>query len=107
MTNPIVFNITVKLGKDDSGAFVTALKKQILPVCTDGDIILSSQINKIHLAEEDGDETFAIQFIYASHDIFISKKLTTMAQFIGLLDEQFRGRYVYFATMMELLHLQK
>ena len=107
MPNPIVFNITVKLSENEAPGFVKALKYDILPYCTDGTIILASQVNKIHINDQEGDETFAIQFTYQSLEVFKDKKLETMSQFLDGLDEQFKGKYVYFATMMELLHLQK
>ncbi len=108
MEKPIVFNITIKLAESDAPSFIESLASRILPDCTDGQIITSSQVNRIVLAEQDGDdETFAIQFIYPSSSVFKEQKLLTMAKFLGLLDEQFRGKYVYFATMMELLHHQK
>jgi len=107
MTQAVLFNITVKLSKEDATLLIDALVSDILPACTDGEQIISSQVNRIVLSEQDDDETLAIQFTYPSQSVFKDSKLPTMAKFLGLVDEQFRGRYVYFATMMELLHYQK
>ena len=106
MSTPIVFNLTLKLAIDDGLAMVNYLKQAVLPECTDGSIILSSQINKILMGEEDGDHTYAIQFTYASSQVFAEHKLSSMAVFLKKLDERFAGKYVYFTTVMELLHLQ-
>lgn len=97
----------MKLPSDRAEALVDELKARILPECTDGEIIVTSQINRIFMGEMDGDETFAVQFQYISESVFKNKKIETMQQFLGMVDEQFKGQYVYFATMMELLHHQK
>lgn len=107
MSRQIVFNLTIKLSKEDTGDWLNLMTRKILPDCTDGQIILSSQINRILTAQEDGDDSFAVQFIYPSVQIFEDQKLETMKSVLDQLDEQFRGRYVYFGTMMELIHQQE
>ena len=107
MSRSIVFNLTIKMSGDDSAKWIQLMTKQVLPSCTDGKVILSSDIKRIMTAQEDGDHSFAVQFVYASQELFIQQKLPTMRRVLEAMDEQFRGRYVYFATMMELIHQQK
>ena len=104
MNTPILFNLTIKLAKEDSEGWLELLKNKILPECTDGSIIQSTQINKILMGEDDGDDTYAVQFVYASESVFTEHKLPTMRIFLEMLDKQYGGKYVYFATMMEVLH---
>jgi len=81
------------------------MTSEVLPHCTDGSIIQSSQINRVLLGdEEDGDDTFAVQFNYASEAIFEENRISTMSVFLDMLDAHYKGKYVYFATMMEVLH---
>lgn len=104
MNKPILFNLTIKLSKEDSSDWLKLVTNEILPACTDGTIIQSTQVNRVMMGEDDGDETFAIQFVYASEKIFKEYKLSTMRVFLERVDESYRGKYVYFATMMEILH---
>jgi len=103
-TNPLLYNITIKISKDLSASWLEAMKQNILPSCTDGKIIVSSQVNKILLDEGDGDDTFAVQFIFVSKEIYDEVGLRSLAKFLKLLDAQFLKKYVYFTTKMEILH---
>lgn len=103
-TNPLLYNITIKIAKDLSASWFTEMKENFLPKSTDGKIIVSSQINKLMLEENDGDDTFAVQFIFASKEIYEAKGLQALAKFLELLDSQFLKKYVYFTTKMEILH---
>ena len=105
MQNPIVFNITFKIGKDISAHWLNQMQSHYLPPCTDGQIIVGSQINLIHISnEEDTDLTYAVQFTYANESVFKEHKLKSMQKFLALLDKDFRGKYVYFTTKMERLY---
>jgi len=95
------------MSEHDSAGWIQLMTKKILPSCTDGKVILSSDIKRIMTAQEDGDHSFAVQFVYASQEVFVEQKLPTMSRVLEAMDEQFRGRYVYFATMMELIHQQR
>lgn len=106
MSQAIIFNITFKLSGDLAAPWANHVKLNLLPEITDGNIITATQLNKVLVEQDDGDETFAIQFNYTSAEVFKEHKLSTMAQFLKGMDEQFRGQYVYFATMMELIHQQ-
>jgi len=103
--NPIVFNITFKIGKEISDEWLKQMQTNYLPPCTDGQIIVGSQINLIHIQnEEDNDLTFAVQFTYLNENIFAIHKLETMQKFLALVDNDYRGQYVYFTTKMERLY---
>jgi hypothetical protein len=104
MSTPILFNITIKIQNDHSQNWFERMTKEYLPECTDGTIVTESQINRLVLEEVDEGETFAVQFVYASKDVFIDNKLSTMERFFGLVDKEFGGKYVYFPTVMELLY---
>lgn len=104
--NPIVFNITFKIGEVISAAWLKQMQTNYLPPCTDGQIIVGSQINLIHVSqnEEDTDLTYAVQFTYLNEDMFAMHKLSTMQKFLSLVDKDYRGQYVYFTTKMERLY---
>lgn len=80
------------------------MKSSFLPACTDGSIIVASQVNEILVASEDGDKSYSIQFIFASREIYDKDGLVMLGKFLKLLDGQFLGQYVYFTTKMEVLH---
>lgn len=103
MNNPVLFNITFKIDTALSKQWLTKMQHDYLPQCTDGNIIIESQINKVMLEGEDDGETFAVHFIYASQNLFKDQKLPTMKRFLDLLDKDFRGQYVYFPTVMQIL----
>ena len=102
--NPLIFNITLKIHQDLAGEWLEAMKKTILPQCTDGKIIVASQINEVLIAQEDDDLTYAIQFIFSTHKVYEDQGLVSLRKFLELLDSQFLGKYVYFTTKMEILH---
>lgn len=102
--HPFIYNITLKIHEDLVSGWLEAMKNSYLPACTDGRVVVSSQINKILISQEDEDLTFAVQFIFATSEIFEQEGMTSLGKFIGLLDAEYRGRYVYFTTKMEILH---
>lgn len=101
--NPLLYNITLKIDEELSEAWLAAMQTEILPATTDGQIIVSTQINRLIL-EEEGEVTYAIQFIFATKSIFDDQGLKALAKFLELLDRRFLGKYVYFTTKMEILH---
>jgi len=103
-TNPLLYNITLKISKDLSAEWLSAMKHSFLPQVTDGKIIVSSQINEILVESEDNDLSYAVQFVFATTDIFEREGLAALGKFLKLLDAQFLGKYVYFTTKMEILH---
>ena len=103
-TNPLIYNITLKIGEDISQKWLAAMKTQFLPHCTDGTIIVASQVSEILVASDDKDKSYSIQFIFASKDTYDKDGLPTLGKFLKLLDGQFLGQYVYFTTKMEVLH---
>jgi len=103
-TNPLLYNITLKIHEDLSLEWLEAMQSDFLPQCTDGKIIVSSQINEILIESEDGDKSYAIQFIFASKEIYDREGLTALAKFLKLLDGRFLNKYVYFTTKMEILY---
>jgi len=103
-TNPLLYNITLKIHSDLSAEWLEAMKEEFLPNCTDGKVIVSSQINELLIASEDGDITYAVQFIFASKEIYDQQGLQALDKFLKLLDSKFQNKYVYFTTKMEILH---
>lgn len=103
-TNPFLYNITLKIHKDLSDEWLSAMKHSFLPEVTDGKVIVSTQINHILVESEDDDLTYAVQFVFASTNIFDNEGLAALGKFLKLLDSQFMGKYVYFTTKMEILY---
>ncbi len=103
-TNPLLYNITLKISQELSADWLKAMKEEFLPKSTDGKIIVSSQINELLIESEDGDNTYAVQFTFASTDIFNTEGLPALRKFLELLDSKFLRKYVYFTTKMEILH---
>jgi len=104
VNNPLLYNITLKIHQDMSDRWLKAMKEEYLPACTDGEVIVSSQINQLVMASEDGDNTYAIQFIFASKETYDNKGLQALDKFLKLMDKDFLGQYVYFTTRMEVLY---
>jgi len=102
--NPLLFNITLKIHQDLSVEWLQAMTEEYLPACTDGEIVVSTQINLLMVPQEDEDLTYAVQFIFASKAIYDDQGLVALGKFLSLLDNKFRGKYVYFTTKMEVLH---
>ncbi len=102
--NPLLFNITLKIHKDLSEDWLQFMKEKCLPSCTDGKVIVSTQINRLLVPPEDDDLTYAVQFIFATKSIYDEKGLMSLGKFLELLDSRFRGKYVYFTTKLEVLH---
>ena len=104
MSNNIIFNLTIKIEKQVELQWLQDVKQEYLPLLVDGETIISAQINKLVLDQPEEENTFAIQFIYPSESIFDSKKLKSMEKFLNAVDKKYAGKYVYFATKMELIH---
>jgi len=100
----IIYNLTLKFSKEIDSRFISELKEGILPHLTDGKIIVSSQINKVILGQAEEENTYAVQFVFSSSQVFQEFRLRKMEECLKALDKDFRGQYVYFATMMELVH---
>lgn len=105
-SNPMIYNITLKISSELSEEWLEAMKNDFLPKSTDGQVIVASQLNEILIESEDGDYSYAVQFIFASRGIFEREGLPALAKFLELLDSRFLGKYVYFTTKMEVLHQQ-
>ncbi len=103
-TNPLIYNITLKISEELSQKWLDAMVSQFLPQCTDGQIIVASQVNEVLVDSEDGDKTYAIQFTFLSKELYDEEGLKRLDKFLRLLDGQFLGQYVYFTTKMEVLH---
>ncbi len=103
-TNPLIYNITLKISDELSAKWLDAMISQFLPQVTDGLVIVASQVNEILVESEDGDKSYAIQFTFLSKKIYDEQGLQALSKFLKLLDGQFLGQYVYFTTKMEVLH---
>ena len=62
------------------------------------------QINQIAADSTDGDISFAVQFTFSSKEIFEDRGKEFLKRLIIKMDEDFKNQYVYFGTMMEVLH---
>ena len=102
--NPLIYNITLKIHQDLAPKWLDAMINKFLPECTDGEVIVASQINEVLIAQEDEDLTYAVQFIFSTQKVFDDQGLVSLRKFLELLDGQFLGKYVYFTTKMEILH---
>jgi hypothetical protein len=102
--NPLIYNITLKIHQDLAQEWLVAMKENFLPKCTDGEVVVASQINQVLVAQDDEDLTFAVQFIFSTKEIFETEGMVALRKFVELLDSQFLKKYVYFTTKMEILH---
>lgn len=102
--NPLIYNITLKIHQDLAKDWLLAMKDEFLPLCTDGEIVVASQINQVLVVQDDEDLTFAIQFIFSTKAVFESQGMVSLRKFVELLDSKFLKKYVYFTTRMEVLH---
>lgn len=103
-TNPLLYNITLKISEEYAEDWFLFMKEEVLPSVTDGHIIVSSQVNKILVKEEEEDITYAIQLTFATIEIYEEKGLQSLASFLRILDGKYQGKYVYFTTKMEVIH---
>jgi len=76
----------------------------VIPVITDGEMVVSSQVNRLLVKDDEDDITYALQFTFATVEIYEEKGLECLAQFLRLLDSKYQGKYVYFTTKMEVIH---
>ena len=106
MPNSIIFNLTIKIEKDVEADWVSDVKNEYLPALVDGINISSAQINKLILGQPEEENTFALQFVFPSQIIFEKEKLKYMERLLMSIDKKYAGKYVYFATQMELIHYQ-
>ena len=103
-SNHIVYNLTVQVEKDIEHAWLAEIRHKIIPEVLDGEVILSIQLNRIYGPETEEGSNYALQFLFPSVDIFNSRKLERLSILITMMDASFAGKYVYFGTMMEVLH---
>ena len=104
MAGNLVYNLTFKLGSDISEDWLNKLKHQYLPKCYDVFTPLHTQINEIMIQPEDNDLTFAVQFTFPSMEIFMGDGKQMLKALVLTMDEDFKNRYVYFGTLMQVLH---
>jgi hypothetical protein len=104
MNNPHVLNLTLQLDQDIIPAWITAIEKDILPQVIDGEIIISADVRKIINPNPEEVPSFAVQFTFPSVQIYNERKLERLSIFVELMDKSFANKYVYFATLMEVLH---
>lgn len=102
--NHIVYNLTIQIEKDVEQAWIGETKQKIIPAVIDGEVILSIQLNRIYNPEAGEDPNYALQFLFPSLEIFNNRKLERLSILIQMMDASFAGKYVYFGTMMEVLH---
>lgn len=103
-TNPLLYNMTLKISEEHAAEWFEYMRNEVLTDVTDGQIIVSSQVNRLLVSDDEADLTFALQFTFATLEIYEEKGLESLAQFLRLLDAKFQGKYVYFTTKMEVIH---
>lgn len=101
--NPHVFNLTFQLNHEIIEPWLYEIKTNIFPKVIDGEVILSADVRKVILEQEEV-PSYAIQFLFPSLEIFNTRKLERLSIFIEMMDKSFANKYVYFGTLMELLH---
>ena len=104
MGNQYVLNLTLQLDEDIIQAWIMAIEKEILPKVIDGQIILSADVRRIVNPNPEEIPSFAVQFTFPSFKIYNERKLERLTIFVELMDKSFANKYVYFATLMEVLH---
>ncbi|MBT8189800.1 MAG: DUF4286 family protein [Saprospiraceae bacterium] len=102
--NPFLYNITFKLSGHLSASWLSNMQEKYLPACIIENIPLSAQINRIMLDDLDGDHTYAVQFTFSSQGVFENEGKEILKKLVILIDEDFKNQYVYFGTLMEVVH---
>lgn len=102
--NPFLYNITFKLTKEISSSWLLKMQNTYLPACKYVHEPLATQINQIMVDSMDGDNTYAVQFTFSSQDVFETSGKEMLKHLVILMDEDFKNQYVYFGTLMEVLH---
>ncbi len=104
MNNRYVFNLTLQLDAEVIEPCLTELTTHILPAVIDGEVVLSADIRRIVNPNADEVTSYAIQFLFPSLDIYTNRKLERLSIFVEMMDKSFANKYVYFATLMEVIH---
>lgn len=104
--NSVVYNLTLKISNEHADRWLEDMEHRILPRCSLLSTIQSTQINRLFLDDEH-DQTFAIQFVFPSSKTYDESGKEMLKQMVLMIDQGFKGKYVYFATMMEVLHYSK
>ena len=104
MLDPILYNLTIKIENASETNFLKSVEELFFHEVINQGIIKEIQLNRIILEEQDGDSTYAIHFVFPNKELFEKEKLTVLGLFLNLMDKEFKGKYVYFGTMMEVVH---
>ncbi len=104
ISNPLLYNITFGISDEINEGWLEDMKNDYLTAVTDGQIIVSTQINEVKTDSDKEGNTYAVQFIFASEIIFDQYGLEALDRFLKKLDRKYFGKYVYFVTKMEILH---
>jgi len=104
MSRHVVYNITVQIEKSVEKAWIQEVTQEIMPAVLDGEIVLSIQLNRIENPVKGEDVNYALQFLFPSLEVYNTKRLERLSILIKMMDGNFSGKYVYFGTMMEVLH---
>ena len=102
-SNHHVFNLTFQLNKEIIEPWLKEMTNTILPKVVDGEVILSADLRKVILEQEEV-PSYAVQFLFPSLKMFNTRKLERLSILIELMDKSFANKYVYFGTLMEMLH---
>ena len=104
METNFVYNLTFKLGSDISDQWLNKLVHNYLPKSYQTYKPLHTQINEILVQAEDNDVTFAVQFTFPSESTFLDEGKQMLKTLVLTMDEDYKNRYVYFGTLMQVLH---
>ncbi len=104
MHSAVLYNLTFKLSQSLSQQWLDKMLSRYIPESLIEQFSISVQINEILINSEDGDSSFAVQFTFSSINQFESDGKVCLKKLLSLMDEDFRNNYVYFGTLMNVIH---
>lgn len=104
MLNQYVYNLTFQLNREIIEPWLVEVQNNILPEVVDGKVVLSADVRRIINPNPEEVPSYAIQFFFPSLGMYEARKLERLSIFIEMMDKSFANKYVYFATLMEVLH---
>jgi hypothetical protein len=104
MMNQYVLNLTLQLDREIIEPWIVELTSTIFPEVIDGEVVLSADVRKIINPNAEEVPSYAIQFTFPSLEIYSNRKLERLSIFVEMMDKSFANKYVYFATLMEVIH---
>jgi len=103
MLNNYVLNLTLQLDREIIEPWLAEIQS-ILTKVIDGKVVLAADVRRIINPNPEEVTSYAIQLTFPSLGMYEARKLERLSIFIELMDKSFANKYVYFATLMEVLH---